>query len=191
MRHRKSRTELNRFTSWRKATLISIARSLLIYQSIKTTKRKAFLARPLAEKLISLAKQNTLAAKRYAYKILGDHKLVSLLFTDIGPRFSSKNGGYTRIIALGKRRGDDADLAIFELTEIKEKEKKIHPKKDKAEEPKKSETVKEDKKEAAAEEKKKPELKTAVKEKQKVDQKPAKKFLGGIKNIFKKERDSL
>ncbi len=183
MRHRKSRTELNRFTSWRKATLISIARSLLIYQSIKTTKRKAFLARPLAEKLISLAKKNTLAAKRYAYKILGDHKLVSLLFSDIGPRFSGKNGGYTRIISLGKRRGDDAEIALFELTEIKKKEKKHHPKKEKSEELKKTaEAVKEEKK---------PEAKLAVKEKPKVDQKPAKKFLGGLKNIFKKERDAL
>lgn len=190
MRHKRSRTELNRFTSWRKATLISVARSLLIYQSIKTTKRKALLTRPLVEKLISLAKKNTLSAKRYAYKFLGDHKLVSLLFTEIGPRFSNKNGGYTRIVTLGKRRGDDADLALFELTEIKKKEKAVRPKKEKAEElPKKSETSKEEK--PVAEEKKKPEAKIAVKEKPKVDQKPGKKFLGGLKNIFKKERDSL
>ena len=121
MRHKKQRNLLNRFTSWRKSTLYSLARSLLIHQRIRTTLHRAKAVRPLAEKLISLAKLNTLAAKRQAAKILNDHQLVSMLFSDIGPRFAKRQSGYTRIINLGVRRGDDAKLVIFELTEIKEK----------------------------------------------------------------------
>lgn len=121
MRHKAKRLQLNRFTSWYKATLASMARSVLIYQSIRTTKKKAMAAKPLVEKLITLAKENTLAAKRRAYAILGDHKLVQALFADIGPRFHKRTGGYTRVIGMGNRRGDGAQLSILELTEIKKK----------------------------------------------------------------------
>ncbi len=187
MRHRKKRLQFNRFTSWRKATLSSLARSLFIYQSIRTTKVKAFAVKPLVEKLITLAKENTLAAKRRAYKILCDHKLVSMLFNDIGPRFSSRTGGYVRILNLGSRRGDSAKLAILELTEIKKKEIK---------KPKKEAKKEEEKKPLPAKEKPaqeiKPRTETAVKEERHPEKKkPLKKFLGGIRNIFKKERDSL
>ena len=130
MRHKKYKYELNRFTSWRKATLKSVARSLLIGESIKTTLTKAKAARPLTEELINLAKQGTLIAKRRAYEILCEHKLVKRLFEDIGPRFKERNGGYTRIINFGNRRGDNAKLAIFELVEIKKKEKKRTKEKD-------------------------------------------------------------
>lgn len=185
MRHKKSRIELNRFTSWRKATLKSMARSVLIYQSIKTTKTKAVSVKPLVEKLISLGKVNTLSAKRQAFDLIGDHQLVSLLFSDIAPRFVKRQGGYTRMFNLGPRRGDDAKMVILELTEIKEKEVK-KPKKEKeahSESAKKAET---------APEEVKPKTSTAVKEaKPPIHEKPQKKFLGGIKNIFKKERDSL
>ncbi|MCM8763371.1 MAG: 50S ribosomal protein L17, partial [Candidatus Omnitrophica bacterium] len=121
MRHQKSRYQLNRFTSWRKATLVSLAKNLLIHQSIKTTKVKAKAARRLVERLISLGKENTLSAKRRAYQILGEHRLVSLLFNEIASRFGNRNGGYTRILPLGRRRGDNASLVIFELTEKKVK----------------------------------------------------------------------
>src|SRR4030042_3512971 len=124
MRHRHKRLQLNRFTSWHRATMKSLARSLLLSQSIKTTLQRAKAARPLIERLISLAKENTLSAKRQANKILDDHVLVSLLFNDIGPRFLKRTGGYTRIINLGSRRGDNAKTVIFELTEIKKKEKR-------------------------------------------------------------------
>lgn len=175
MRHKKARLQLNRFTSWRKSTLIALAKNLLIQQSIKTTLHKARAAKPLVEKIISLAKLNTLTAKREAFKILQDHKLLGLAFNEIGPRFAKIQGGYTRIINLNKRRGDDAKIVIFELTEIKKKEAR-KPKKEKEIKPK---------------EEKKPEVTTAVKEKPPITKKPTKKFLGGLRSIFKKERDAL
>ncbi|MBM3244435.1 MAG: 50S ribosomal protein L17 [Candidatus Omnitrophica bacterium] len=180
MRHSKIRHQLNRSTSWRRATVNSLARNLLICQSIRTTKARAMAARGMVEGLISLGKVNSLAAKRKAFSVLGDHKLVSLLFADIAPRFEKKNGGYTRILTLGKRRGDNAELVIFELTEIKKKEVHKKVKKEKEAQPedqaKKSEPAKEE---------------THKETRPPIEKKPPKKFLGGIKNIFKKERDSL
>lgn len=146
---------------------------MLIQQSIKTTKARAKAVQPFIERLIALAKLNTLFAKRQAYTILGDHKLVSLLFSDIGQRFNHRIGGYTRILRIGKRRGDNAEMAILELTEIKKKEKRKAPKK---------EEVKVEKPQGTPE---KP------KERPPEEKKPTKKFLGGIRSIFKKERDAL
>jgi large subunit ribosomal protein L17 len=187
MRHARRRLQLNRFTSFRKATLLSLARALLIQQQIKTTLHKAKATKPLIDKLILLGKKNSLSAKRQAYKILGNHRLVSLLFNDIAPRFVNRTGGYTRILNLGPRRGDNAQLAILAFTEIKEKEiKKIKP-----ETEKKPEIVEE---KPAKEEKIRPEMpkpEVAVKEKPPITKKPTKKFLGGLRGIFKKERDSL
>ena len=195
MRHHKQRHQLNRFTSWHKATLKSIVRSLLVQQRIFTTKGKAKASQPLAEQMITLAKDNTLAARRQAFKVLCDHNMVSLLFKEIGPRFTKRTGGYTRIMPWGRRRGDDAEIVIFELTEQK-KEKKT-PKKEKAKEAAK-EPVKEieqgthpETTERAAEQHFVPKHKTATEEKPPAIKKPTKKFLGGLRGIFKKERDSL
>jgi len=187
MRHRKTRSLQNRNTSWRRATLKSLARNLLLHQRIKTTVQKAKAARPLIERLISLAKENVLSGKREAFSILGDHALVHLLFTEIGPRFSKRVGGYTRIIRLGLRRGDSASLALLELTEIKKVEKKHKKiKVEKAQDEKKTEEAKE-----KVVEEKKLKADVAVKEKPPLTKKPQKKFLGGLRNIFKKERDAL
>lgn len=188
MRHKKKRAQLNRFTSWRRLTLRSLAINLLIYQSMRTTIDKAKAVRPLAEKLISLARRNTLFAKREAFRLLCSHKLVAYLFKEIGPRFVNRSSGFTRIIHLGNRRGDDARLVLLELTEIKKKE------------PKKQRKVKEIKSEKEAtqevsKEKVGGETKSitaaAVKEKPPVTRKPTKSFFGGLRKIFKKERDSL
>lgn len=176
MRHRKQRYQLNRFTSWRRATLRSLARNLLIYQSIKTSLIKAKAVKPIIDRLITLTKENSLASRRQAYKILNDHKLVSLLFSDIGERFNHKASGFTRIIKLGLRRGDNAQMAILELTEIKKRKKAI-PKKEKEEKVTPKEPTS---KEKPIEEKRPP-----------LVEKPTKGFLRGIKSIFKKERDSL
>ena len=185
MRHKKSGLQFNRFTSWRQATLKSLTRSVLIYQSIKTTKTRAKAVKPMIEKLITLAKLNTLAAKRHAFKILNDHKLVSLLFSDIGTRFANRAGGYTRIIDVGKRRGDNAEIVVLELTEIKKKEPKKIKKEEKAKEEKKpGETQEQPASRPRSSEETEKEKPTAPK-------KPSKKFLGGIRGIFKKERDSL
>ena len=190
MRHKNKKLQLNRFTSWQDATIKSLARNLVIYETMRTTLHRAKAVRPLAEKLISLAKSNTLSAKREAFRILGDHKLVALLFNEIGPRFAKRASGYTRIINLGRRRGDDAKIVIFELTELKPKVKKV--KKAKEVKEKGAEEAVEVSPEAAAGEEKKTETREdAVKEKPPVSKKPSKKFLGGIRSIFKKERDSL
>lgn len=187
MRHLKARLQLNRFTSWRRATLISLAKALIIHQSIRTTRIKAKAVKPFVEKLISLGKKNSLSAKRQAYKILGNHRLVSLLFNDIAPRFTDKPGGYTRIINLGARRGDNAQLVILALTEIKEKK----PKKIKSEEKKKPETIAPELAKEGLPEEKKPKAEVAVKERPPITKKPAKRFLRGLREIFKKERDAL
>lgn len=183
MRHKKSRFQINRFTSWRKATLCSIAKSILIHQRIKTSLGKAKAVKPLIDKLIGLARSNTLSAKRDAFRILGDHKLVSCLFNEIGPRFANRQGGFSRIINLGSRRGDNADLAVLELMEIKKKETR---KTKKQEEQKIVNAAPESSQEI------KPRTEDAVKEdKHPETKKPPRKFMGGIRNIFKKERDSL
>ncbi len=191
MRHAKKRLQLSRFTSWHKATIRSLARNVMINQSIKTTLSRAKASRQVIEKLISLAKENTLFARRQAQKVLGEHKLVAILFNEIGPRFSKRSSGFTRIISLGKRRGDDAEMVIFELTEIKKKEvKKAKPAKEAKPQPVKtadetveSKTVKE---EMPEEKKHEP-----AKESPARDKKPQKKFIGGIRNIFRKKSDSL
>jgi len=189
MRHSKARYQMNRFTSWHKATVLSMVRNLVKYQSIKTTKTKALASRSLAEKLISLAKDNSLAAKRRAFKILGDHKLVKVLFDEVGPRFAKRTGGYTRILDLSNRRGDNAKLVLMEFTEIKKKEPKpLNKAKVKTQESPKG-IITEAQGEAVEEKQVKTE--TVKKHKPPISTKPSKKFLGGLRKIFKKERDSL
>jgi len=185
MRHSKRKHQLNRFTSWHKATMISLARNILIYQSIRTTPARAKAVRPLVEKLISLAKTNTLAAKRDAFQILCDHKLVSALFKDIGPLFSKRASGFTRMIGLGKRRGDNAEIVIFELTEKKLKEQKKH-KKEKTAKPDEAAVTQQEVTEKALAQDKKAESHAAERIKPPIEKKPPKKFLGGLKNILKK-----
>ncbi len=124
MRHAKKRLQLSRFTSWHDATISSLARNMIISQSIKTTLTRAKASKQLIEKLVTLGKKNTLFARRQAQKVLSEHRLVNLLFNEIAPRFAKRNSGFTRIIGLGKRRGDNAEMVIFEFTELKIKETK-------------------------------------------------------------------
>ncbi len=120
MRHGIAGNRLNRKTSHRKATVRDIAKSALIHERICTTKVKAKESRKLVDQLITLGKKGTLADKRRAFAVLCDHPLVSELFNKIAPRFKERNGGYTRIIPIGNRRGDNAELVYLELTEKKE-----------------------------------------------------------------------
>ena len=189
MRHAKKRLQLGRFTSWHDATIRSLAKNVISCQSIKTTLHRAKASRQLIEKLITLGKTNTLFARRQAQKILGEHKLVNLLFNEIGPRFAQRSSGFTRIISLGMRRGDNAEMVIFELTEMKKKE----PKKIKQVKEAKSHPVHEieGKVEEKAVEEVKVEAKPEIKERPTKGKKPQTKFLGGIRSIFKKKSDSL
>jgi large subunit ribosomal protein L17 len=155
---------------------------MVIYQGVETTMARAKAVRPLVEKLISLAKENTLSAKRQAFKVLGSHQLVVLLFAKVGPLFEKRNSGFTRIINLKRRRGDNAQIVLFELTERKLKEPKKH---------KKAEESSTEPSQKSSPESKQKETATLQKERKDDLKKPAKKFLGGIKKIFKKERDSL
>lgn len=120
MRHGIAGNKLGRNTTLRKATVRDIAKATLVRQRICTTQAKAKEARKLVDQLITLGKKGTLADKRRAFAILCDHKIVSTLFTKTSPRFKSRIGGYTRIIPLGTRRGDNAQLAFLELTEKEE-----------------------------------------------------------------------
>ena len=191
MRHQKIRTRLSRNSSLRRATMRDLAKAVLIRQRICTTKPKAKEARKLIERLITLGKEGTLAAKRRAFAILCDHVLVSQLFSIAG-RFNARQGGYTRIIPLGQRRGDNAELAYLELTE---KDKVIISKK-KTEAQSKSQT-KTKPPEGRFEEKKKatvPKTETPPAGHSKKDvviqekPKPFPKFLGGLRKMFSRKR---
>ena len=100
-----------------KLLLSGLASQLFVYEAINTTEAKAKALRPYAEKLITYAKRGDLAARREVLKDLPDRDVVARLFTDIGPRFSERAGGYTRIMKLGQRAGDGAPMARIELVE--------------------------------------------------------------------------
>lgn len=133
MRHRKKRSKLSMMTAHRKATLRNMARSLLKSQRIETINARAKEVRRLVEHLITLSKTDTVTSRRHAYDILSDRDLVFKLFNEIAPLFKSRTSGYTRIIPMGFRRGDGADMCILELTEKKIVEKLPKKKKDKEE----------------------------------------------------------
>ncbi len=138
MRHRKRRSKLSMMTARRNATLRNMVASLFKYQKINTINARAKEARRIAEKLITLSKEDTVFARRRAYSVLGDRDLVGKLFKEISPLFKDRTSGFTRIIPLGFRRGDGASLCILELTEKKIIEKL--PRKKKAKEVKPEET---------------------------------------------------
>ena len=116
MRHRIKGRKLNRTAAHRKATLRNMATSLFRHERIETTTAKAKELRPFAERLITLAKRGDLHARLAAQKIQ-DREVLGKLFSDLGPRFAERPGGYTRILKLGNRRGDAAEMALIELVE--------------------------------------------------------------------------
>jgi large subunit ribosomal protein L17 len=109
--------KLGRTSSHRKAMFRNQLASLIDNERIITTLPKAKELRPLAEKLITLAKNDSVHARRQAFQQIPDNVLISKLFDTLGPRFSTRPGGYTRIMKLGARRGDAAEMAILELVE--------------------------------------------------------------------------
>jgi len=117
MRHRKKGRKLNRTASHRRATLRNMAQSLFRHGRIETTTAKAKELRPYAERLITLAKRGDLHARRLATARVGDRDVVGTLFDDIGPRFAERPGGYTRILKLGTRKGDAAEMSLIELVD--------------------------------------------------------------------------
>ncbi len=115
MRHRKAHRKLGRTASHRKALLANLAMALLQHKQIRTTTIKAKEVRREVERLITFAKRGTLADRRQVLRRIHDRHVVKNLFDEIAPTYQDRNGGYTRIIKLGQRRGDGAELAILEL----------------------------------------------------------------------------
>jgi large subunit ribosomal protein L17 len=126
MRHQVKKRSLGRNTAHRRALLRNLVTSVLERERIRTTLAKARETRPIAEKMITLAKRGTLHARRQALAYMTKESAVKKLFDEIGPRFSERPGGYTRIVKLDRRAGDGASMAMLELvgTEYKAKTKK-------------------------------------------------------------------
>lgn len=157
MNHKMGFNPLSRTTAHRRAMLRNMVTSLFRYERITTTKAKALEVRRFAEKLITRGKVDSVHNRRQAARFIQDEIVLAKLFKDIGPRMQDRNGGYTRIMKLGFRQGDAADMAILELVDYKLDTGKASEKK--AEKAKKAEKT--DKPAASAE--KKPAKKTASK----------------------------
>lgn len=153
MNHKNGFNPLSRTTAHRRAMSRNMVTSLFRYERITTTKSKALEVRKSAEKLITRAKEDTVHNRREVAKFIADEKILNKLFTEISPRMKERNGGYTRVLKLGYRQGDAADVVILELVDYKldneEKEEKSSKKADSSE-PKAKKSTKA--KKAAAEE---------------------------------------
>ncbi len=122
MRHRKSGRQLNRNSSHRKAMFRNMTCSLLRHELIKTTLPKAKELRRVAEPIITIGKVDNVAKRRLAFDRLRDKEMVGKLFTEIGPRYKERPGGYVRILKCGYRQGDKAPMAYVELVDRPEVE---------------------------------------------------------------------
>jgi large subunit ribosomal protein L17 len=117
MRHARSGWKLGRDSAHRKALYSNLAGALIEHGRIKTTQAKAKAVKPFAEQMITLGKRGDLAARRKALAELRSPEVVSHLFAEIAPRFAERPGGYTRIIKLGQRQGDAAEMVYLELVD--------------------------------------------------------------------------
>jgi len=117
MRHRKRTIKLGRKSAHREALLAGLVSDLIAEKRIKTTLPKARAARSMAEKMVTLGKKGTLAARRIAISRIRRPERVKILFEDIAPAFKERPGGYTRILKLGRRDGDNAEMALLEWVE--------------------------------------------------------------------------
>jgi len=115
VRHRKKQKKLGRDKAHRRALLANLVKSLLFYEEITTTEAKAKEAARFCERAITLAKENSVHHRRNALKFIHDKKVIKKLFDVIGPRYRDREGGYTRVIKLGYRQGDDARMCKVKL----------------------------------------------------------------------------
>ncbi|MDR2782717.1 MAG: 50S ribosomal protein L17 [Treponema sp.] len=159
MKHRRGFNPLDRMASHRKAMIRNMITSLFRYERIRTTKAKALEVRRFAEKLITRGKIDSVHNRRIASSRLYDESVVAKLFTDIGPRMKDRDGGYTRILKLGERIGDAAQVVLLELVDYKLDTKETSDKKAK----------KEEKKAAGKEKKEKADAKSGVRTEKKAD----------------------
>ena len=117
MRHRKAGRQLRRTSEQKLAIMRGLATSLIEHEAVETTEAKAKELRPFVEKLITKAKEGTLHARRLAGRHVRKRETADKLFQEIGPRYASRAGGYTRILKTGHRKGDGAEMARIELIE--------------------------------------------------------------------------
>ena len=169
MEHRKGFRKLNRTHAHRKALYRNMATSLLKKERIKTTLVKAKELRRVVEKMITRARVKSIHNIRIIHKLILDKDILKKLFDEVAPRYKDRNGGYTRIIRLGKRAGDNADLAYIELVEESVPNKKKKSVKNKEHVKQKTNKIEEQK--AKEEEKIKEEQKAKEEEKVKEEQK--------------------
>ena len=118
MRHRKSGRKLGRDASHRKALYANLTGALIEHGRIKTTIAKAKEVRPIAEQMITLGRRGGVHSRRQALKFLRSQDVVHKLFSDVGPRFKDREGGYSRIVRIGPRLGDAAEMAYLELVDF-------------------------------------------------------------------------
>lgn len=171
MRHGMVNRKLGRTSGHRAALFRNQLSSLIEHERIITTLPKAKELRPQIERLVTLGKNDSVHNRRQAERVVGDDGLIAKLFDTLGPRFTERPGGYTRIIKLGPRRGDAAEMAILEFVGY---EPKIEEKPAPAAETKKAAPKKEEPEEEAAEEKPKKEKKAAKPKKEAAAKKAAK-----------------
>jgi large subunit ribosomal protein L17 len=117
MRHQRAGRKLGRDAAHRKALYANLTASLIEHGRIKTTVAKAKEVRPVAEEMITLGRRGDVPARRQALKFLRSQDVVHKLFSEVGPRFSDRPGGYSRIVKLGPRQGDAAEMAYLELVD--------------------------------------------------------------------------
>lgn len=117
MRHRRKGRQLGRTASHRRAMLSNLATSLFRHEQIRTTTAKAKELRPFAERLITLARRGDLHARRQAARTIRDKEALQKLFDTLGPRYAEREGGYTRVLKIGRRDGDGAEIALVQLVD--------------------------------------------------------------------------
>jgi large subunit ribosomal protein L17 len=117
VRHQRAGKKLGRDSAHRKALYSNLAGALIQHGRIETTEAKAKAVKPFAEKMITLGKRGDLAARRQALAVLRSQDVVHQLFAEVAPRFAERPGGYTRIVKLGPRQGDAADMVFLELVD--------------------------------------------------------------------------
>lgn len=135
MRHRLKGRKLSRTASHRRATLNALATALIRHKKIKTTLAKAKETRVFVEPLITKAKQDTVVARRHVARFIKEKEVLQELFNEVAPKVAERNGGYTRVVKLGRRLGDAAEMAIIELVDYNDTGVKKQPKKKQKEEP--------------------------------------------------------
>ena len=118
MRHHRSGKKLGRDSAHRRALYSNLAGALIEHGRIRTTQAKAKAVRPIAERMITLGRRGDLHARRQAMAYLRSQEVVHKLFADVGPRFAERPGGYSRIVKIGPRQGDSADMVYLELVDF-------------------------------------------------------------------------